>query len=265
MSYILEALEKSEQQRKQRQVPTLQSQPAPYPGISQRRQHSAFPSGYLLPVSVGVVLLILIAWLFSGRLPLTLEITITSGTSQSERTAQDGTDRHLPPTTQNSPDLQDLSSDVDQAGSRIAAGRVDRPDRPASLSATRVSSGPTVSQDAPRGATSRPGTSNPGVRLQPAPLILTEDNSIEAAPAMSQLPFPDELPPSIRQQLPTLRFAGHTYADRPADRLIIINGSIRREGERAERGLTLEEITWEGVILDFQGTRFQVVTTGPDL
>jgi general secretion pathway protein B len=59
-----------------------------------------------------------------------------------------------------------------------------------------------------------------------------------------------------------MKFAGHTYSAIAGDRLIIINNGIKREGDAVGPGLKLEEITWDGVILNYRGLRFQVVTTG---
>ena len=100
------------------------------------------------------------------------------------------------------------------------------------------------------------------VRLQPSPIILTGTTDAETPTAIEPLPFQEELPAAIQQELPTLKFAGHTYSSVPEERLIIINNGIKREGDQIEQGLNLDEITWDGVILNFRGLRFQVITTG---
>lgn len=67
-----------------------------------------------------------------------------------------------------------------------------------------------------------------------------------------------ELPANIRNELPELKFAGHTYAQTPLSRLIIINSKILREGGMISPDLRLFEITPDGVILDFRGTVFSL-------
>jgi general secretion pathway protein B len=99
------------------------------------------------------------------------------------------------------------------------------------------------------------------ITLQPAPLLLSDTNDLEAVTTLQTLPFVDELPASVRDTLPSLKFAGHTYSASPNNRMIIINNSIKREGDPIEQGLKLEEITWDGVILNSRGVRFQVMTT----
>jgi len=62
-----------------------------------------------------------------------------------------------------------------------------------------------------------------------------------------------------REKLPELHFAGHTYSDDPAKRMIIINDTILREGQRVDESITLTEITWTGVILDYNGQRIEMM------
>lgn len=69
-----------------------------------------------------------------------------------------------------------------------------------------------------------------------------------------------ELPESIKTQIPNLAFAGHTYAKEPQRRMIMINNRIFHEGDRLYRKLTLREITWEGVVLEFDKEVFRVRT-----
>lgn len=74
----------------------------------------------------------------------------------------------------------------------------------------------------------------------------------------SPLPLLKDLPANLRTQIPALRFAGHTYSQDPAQRMIIINNTISREGDRIDLNTRLKEITWEGVVIDFKGISFRV-------
>jgi general secretion pathway protein B len=53
----------------------------------------------------------------------------------------------------------------------------------------------------------------------------------------------------------------HVYYDDPARRLVFINGTKYREGERLEDGLEVAEIVPEGVVLDDGGRRFLLPST----
>lgn len=68
----------------------------------------------------------------------------------------------------------------------------------------------------------------------------------------------DELPEDLKRSLPVLNISGHTYSQDPRRRIILINNRILREGDFVEQGLQLKEITWTGVVLDFQGTLFTI-------
>jgi general secretion pathway protein B len=66
----------------------------------------------------------------------------------------------------------------------------------------------------------------------------------------------DDLPPSVRQELPTVTIAGHFYSSDSSARVVVINGKTVHEGQAVTGSLRLERITPDGVILDFQGYRF---------
>ncbi|OEU81058.1 MAG: hypothetical protein BA873_03030 [Desulfobulbaceae bacterium C00003063] len=76
----------------------------------------------------------------------------------------------------------------------------------------------------------------------------------------AEIPEFADLPPSLQQAIPELHFAGHTYAEDPSSRMIIINNNILREGEKVNNSLSLVEITWAGVILDYKGQQFEMET-----
>ncbi|NOZ69482.1 MAG: GspB domain-containing protein [Deferribacteres bacterium] len=66
------------------------------------------------------------------------------------------------------------------------------------------------------------------------------------------------IPPAVRKELPEISIKGHIYSDDPSSRIVNINGVIMREGDTLAEGLKLEEITMSGVILDYRGLRFSI-------
>ncbi|MFT5700796.1 MAG: hypothetical protein ACI8ZB_003681 [Desulforhopalus sp.] len=66
-----------------------------------------------------------------------------------------------------------------------------------------------------------------------------------------------ELPPDIQREIPQFTFAGHTYADDPKKRMIIINNAILREGDSIDANTKLKNIVWEGVVLEYKGIMFK--------
>jgi general secretion pathway protein B len=57
-------------------------------------------------------------------------------------------------------------------------------------------------------------------------------------------------------QLPQLRLDLHAYAARPEDRWVMINMHKLREGDTTAEGVRVESITPEGAVLSYQGTQF---------
>ena len=57
-------------------------------------------------------------------------------------------------------------------------------------------------------------------------------------------------------KLPELRLDLHVYAAKPADRYAFINMRKVREGDVTSEGVEVKEITPDGVVLEYQGTEF---------
>ena len=68
----------------------------------------------------------------------------------------------------------------------------------------------------------------------------------------------DELPPSVKSGLPEFKVSGHAYSPDRALRVTRINDQILQEGQSLTPGLKVEEITPAGIVLSYQGYRFQV-------
>jgi general secretion pathway protein B len=78
----------------------------------------------------------------------------------------------------------------------------------------------------------------------------------DAAPAQNVISLV-ELPLSLQQELPPMTISVHAYSGRPGDRLVGINNRMLREGEYVVPGLKLEQITPDGMILSYKGYRFR--------
>ena len=76
------------------------------------------------------------------------------------------------------------------------------------------------------------------------------------ASAEQGLPDVRELPLPVQREIPTMSFSMVIYSDKPADRMISINGRMMHEGQEVSPGLKLEKITPNGAILNFKGRRF---------
>jgi general secretion pathway protein B len=101
--------------------------------------------------------------------------------------------------------------------------------------------------DAPRGGDSAAAAHRPDP-------LLSADNS----PADDQevLPSISEISLSGAQALPELHLDVHVYATNPAERFVYINMRKYHEGATVADGLRIERIRRDGVLLNFQGLRF---------
>lgn len=268
MSYILEALAKSEHERQQQAVPDLQTQHTLYPGAGRaksRRQRST--ARRYRPAILAGLLLLLTVWLFRDQIPVALEIKITRQSDLSATpgptTAPDPENRSgpagkthpdqsaAPTTTESAHEKTELQPELDTAATEAPSphtegkteGIDEQPPASSPDQAVKTASTPTT------------------VTLQPVPILLADTTEPDEVPVLQSLPFVEELPASVRDDLPKLRFAGHTFSANPKNRLIIINNAIKKEGDPVEQGVRLEAITWDGVILTFKGIRFQMITT----
>lgn len=86
-------------------------------------------------------------------------------------------------------------------------------------------------------------------KLSPSPATAPEPESL---PLLADLPF------STRSMLPELKLRGHVYSETPSQRMIMVNTSIVREGDTITPDLSLVEISEDGLILRFRDTLFRI-------
>ena len=67
-----------------------------------------------------------------------------------------------------------------------------------------------------------------------------------------------EAPEDVRRQLAAIRLAGGMHSPRPADRLLIVNGQVAREGEAVAEGVMLEQIQPRSAIFRIRQHRIEV-------
>jgi general secretion pathway protein B len=79
---------------------------------------------------------------------------------------------------------------------------------------------------------------------------------VQAAPAVEALPGADEV--TARGGLPELHLDLHVYANAPAQRFIFVNSRKYREGDTLQEGPQVEQITPDGAVLNFRGSRFRL-------
>lgn len=255
MSYILEALKKSEYARQQGRVADLATRaPVEVTG-------SAALAAERLPLLASGALLLAIAvagWWRPWQVP---QIAVT-----------------LPAETRPSVAAQAEMRAVTPAAARLAAPLASaQPSAPPPAAAAVATPSPQPQPPTPAAAVV-PTPPPPAPKavlpaLAPAPLPAQAQAAVapvadvprpaEPAPT-SALPAPPrqvlafyELPTAVRERLPRLTVSGFSYAEQPDLRLAVINDKVLRQGEDAAPGIVLERIASDGVVLNFAGYRFR--------
>jgi general secretion pathway protein B len=67
-----------------------------------------------------------------------------------------------------------------------------------------------------------------------------------------------ELPETIRREVPKVAFGGYMYSPNPADRLVLVDKTLRHEGEEVAPGLVLEKLLPKSAVLSYKGYRYRV-------
>ena len=201
MSFILDALKKSETERQQQG-------PSDFVNIPSGSESSGAPRwlwalGVLLAVNLGVLLVVLLRNDTAEVVPATAQVSSTrqepaAGASFSEQ--------------------------IREAREREAA----------SQTSTAAAPEPVVETPATAPARPRP----------------------QSGFTLAALPTADELVANGQLQMAALHLDIHVYSDEPAERFVFINMVRHREKSRLAEGPVVQEITPEGVILDYRGTRF---------
>jgi general secretion pathway protein B len=67
-----------------------------------------------------------------------------------------------------------------------------------------------------------------------------------------------ELPEPIQRAIPQVAVGGYIYSKNPADRLLLVDKILRREGEEVAPGLLLEKLHPKEAVFSYKGYRYRV-------
>jgi general secretion pathway protein B len=220
MSFILDALKKSESERLKKSTPGVADIPESRPPARTPRWLWAFAG--LLVLNLGVLAVLLIrpgTEADSATVTRRLEVPDDGAGAQapafSDLVAEAKQRHRAEPPPAAEPETG--SAGTAPAGSTDAAPRRDPP------------------PDAP---VRSPGRPTPGAV------------DADALPTLLELQARGEL------SLPPLHLDLHVYAERPADRFVVVNMHRYREGEALAEGPVVQQILPRGVVLEQQGTAF---------
>jgi len=234
MSYILDALRKSETERRQGRVPDLGQQVQLIHRPKKKRVSPAVWVAIALIINAGVL-----AFLFWPGTPLPWA---PAGQTEPPAIADPGKNASEPATLKVPP-----SSGPDALSEDPVAetGVISEPDNADSTPAP-VAPEPAVAEIRERATVIVPSSAIPETAMP------------QAEPGQAgRVPHLVELPLSFQKSVPDLTFNSHIYSSSPASRRVMINDTYLRVGDTFE-GLRVDDITEEGVVLSRNGRRFRV-------
>lgn len=230
MSYILEALKKSEQDRQIGQVPDLsviQENPV--------RAMPRWPRWLLAALVLNIAILAVLAWrVWDARVPA----TVASAPS-------------APAEMQPDPAAVNPASELD---TRIAAPSpavaVPAPDLP-----VPVSEMPSPPAERLPPVSSEQTAAEAQMQLGPDLEVLPPVGAIDAAVGV---PRWEDLSAEQRAGLPEPRIDVHVFAQEPERRFVLIDLRKYRQGDTLDDGPVIEAILADGIVLSYQGQKYRV-------
>jgi len=268
MSYILDALKKSEQQRSDSVQSAIVAPVSPARPEKRR---------FMLPATL-LIAALLAAWgivqinrdeqhASSGSAPQPVQPSKTAPNSQtamapSATSPQPKTAQAAPPVSTHQqtaapirPVQPLIRSTPDNAASATASPQTSARPEPAKAVLQAGAAVPVFKPITPTSPVSRAAAPLPDISIPDSDMAI---NKAQVAPAETDILAISDLPLSVQQSLPSIHIDGHIYDANPAKRMVIINGATYREKQQIAGGLKLEEITPNGVILNFQNHVFHL-------
>ncbi|MGI9234730.1 MAG: general secretion pathway protein GspB [Woeseiaceae bacterium] len=216
MSFILDALKKSETDRQQRSSAEFTKVPS--------SDGAARAPGWLLVLGI----------LLAINVVVLLSLLYRSSTAPADgATAALARTSDLPRNVSDAANVEQNAASPDQASFADRLAEVQRNE----ASAPKVRA-----------------PSNPRAEVEPS-VTLPEIRDVPANVSAS-LPTIFEVATDGSFELPELHLDIHVYSEIPEDRFVFINMSKQREKSQLSEGPVVEEITPDGVILAYRGTSF---------
>ena len=230
MSYILEALKKSQAERQLGSAPSIHTMPIPTALPQQERE-----GRMQLYLAVGGVLLALAVAVLWWRQPVP---TPASGTVASAPAVLVATPVTQPPVI-----IVPKAAPAPIALPSPQPAAVAPPPKPVNKPVPQP-----VSQPAP----------SPVATPAAVPAPVAVPAASDPAAVDDSVPLMAQLPEAVQRELPKVAFGGYMYSKNPADRLVLIDKLLRREGEEVAPGLILEQLQRRAAVMNYRGTRYRV-------
>ena len=287
MSYILEALKKAQAERQLGSAPDIHTPapshvPAPAAGASRKPLLIGLSAGIVIAGIAGVL-----AWRSQAPAPQVAVLastapafapaptsapaTGTPAASPSAPAPAAGAPTASPGAAVSAPAPRELPAQAPRqaanAGTAAEAASAARPaSTPPAGDAARSRPSTQPEGRAASAARNNPApasvaASSPDAVYLPAPAARAPDPAPVARalePAEENLRTLQQLPEAIQREVPRVIVGGYIYSPNPADRLLLVDKMLRREGEELAPGLVLERLMPKYAVMNYRGTRYRV-------
>jgi general secretion pathway protein B len=275
MSYILEALKKAQAERQLGNAPDIHT---PAPVAVPAASATANRKPLLIGLGAGVLVagiaagLVLRAKTPAGAPAVPAQAGMAAGQAAASRAAAETVAAAAgpveaapvarpvaPPAAP--PEVPQKSAPVPQPAGRVNAAA-------ATPAAPRLAAAPAAPPRSAAPASTNPPPA-PAAAREPVPeavyLPAPAPEPVPAAPVRAPDPIVEEnlrtlqqLPEAIQREVPRVSVGGYIYSPNPADRLLLVDKMLRREGEELAPGLVLERLRPKYAVMNYRGTRYRV-------
>lgn len=221
MSYILEALKKAEAERRSGLAHAVPLPPG-FPGAE--RQGGAPQARRWLGIAATLTV----------ALPVVTWLAMRESAPQAEAGSAAAP---LPVTAAVMPEAPVVAPVTPPAAATAPESAVAAPTQEKPISAKPAKKKPEKKSPAPASAVAAAAPKESGIDVAVATL--------------------NDLPAQVRNEIPLLTIGGYIYAGNRADRSVLINNRLLREGDEIAPGFTLEQMTRDSMILNYKGYRYR--------
>jgi general secretion pathway protein B len=262
MSYILDALKKSEKERQRGTAPDLLTVQEPVLREKKKRRVWPYIIFAVLIFGMGLAAYRLIPWQSRNEKAGTSTAALQKSEPKPAESLQPEVSRTI--TTQAEikkrevPPLTNTTLEKSLKTPLAITKEEEKPVVQKAIVQSKIHEQPAVKKAA------QPQTSQQALKSEitaSAPSTVSPDVKPvqnDPAPVPGKIYQSGDLPASVQQNLPAVTMSIFMYSEDPASRMVRINGQTLREGQYISEGLKVEEIKPDGVILNYKNYRLHL-------
>ena len=245
MSYILDALKKSEQERGHGGIPSVQTLHSSSLNYNDKKTY--WP--YILITAVLLNLATIVYFVLDKDKPSEKNIAIAETIATSETKGIEKKPEILPEILNITDNTQNAISD-DKNKQVVKSAPITYNKAPEERPNSSNTATYTTYNDQP---VSMPAAGNSIKNDASRNKVTADRNTAEGNTGIVEF---YDLPDTVKQQLPAIIISAHVYSTNPLQRSIVVNNNFLEEGEYFLDGIVLYEITADGAIFSYQDIKF---------